>query len=399
MDRRENIKRLLAEYMELEQSAENKRRRAMWDYLPKGGRDQFRPVPKFDYSWKDGCIPITADIQNPTWSEMFGFSLEDYYTNAEVFLESHLKIMLYRFKNFADDTFLTKWIPIWGSCALEGSVFGMEYGFYHDKDPWLSHKPVIETSDDIKRFRDNPPDFKTVGIVPNFIKMYEECKEMLPDDYEVLFPHWCRSIFGVATYVRGYEDFLCDMLVDPDFANDLLRLITDVRRDYVEAMEKYTGEPRSLAFLYNDEINCPSISPQNYRDMVFPYEKEICDFHGGAHYWHSCGDVTMLVPEIAKLPNLKLFNRGAWTDVYEAGVAFKDKCPLEICMNPQKHILEGTKESMTALLNGMIEDCRRSDINGFYFKISALNRQSTTEHAVGQIKLWVETAKEVISKV
>lgn len=54
-----NIKVLLDEIRELEQSDENKQRKEKWQCIPKTARDlQWRGLPKTDYSWKTGEIPI-----------------------------------------------------------------------------------------------------------------------------------------------------------------------------------------------------------------------------------------------------------------------------------------------------------------------------------------------------
>ena len=84
MEKKETIKFLLDEFRKLEQSAENQRRRFMWKELAKSGRDQFRPTPHADYSWKQGKIPFTADLQNPTWAMIFDFKLEKYYQQFSV---------------------------------------------------------------------------------------------------------------------------------------------------------------------------------------------------------------------------------------------------------------------------------------------------------------------------
>ncbi len=72
-------------------------------------------------------MPLTVDIQNPTWAKIIGFDIQEYYFNPEVYVENYLKIMIYRFLNFQDDTFLTMDIPMWGTSILEGSFFNVEY--------------------------------------------------------------------------------------------------------------------------------------------------------------------------------------------------------------------------------------------------------------------------------
>ncbi len=130
-------------------------------------------------------------------------------------------------------------------------------------------------------------------------------------------------------------------------------------------------------------------------NRVFSYEQELCDFHKGLHYWHSCGNVSDLTNEIAKLHDLDLFNVGPWTSVLAAGNAFRDKAPLEICMNPQLDIIQGTRESMAKRLNDILEDCRESNVAGFGLKISALNASEKLDEVLSNIKLWIEIARIV----
>ena len=387
------LERLKEEYTRLVHSDENKRRRGMWKDVARSGRDQFRPTPKSDRSWKDGAVPITADIQNPTWAKIIGFPIEEYYFNADVFLENYLKIMIYRFNNFEDDTFLSMDIPMWGSAALEGALFGVKYYTFGDKDPWLDHTPVVNSIEDIERALQ--VDFYKSGFMPALIENYEKTRALAGDEFTVLFPEWIRSPFGVAVYLRGFEDLLMDMLVDEEFFHALMRFITDERKSWFRQLNEYLGEPLKKANMYNDEVSTPTLSAQLYRDKVFAYEQELCDFHGGLHYWHSCGEVSELTGEIAKLSDLDLFNVGPWTSVLQAGQAFRDKTPLEICMNPQKDILEGTEASMTERITNVIRDCREADVAGMGMKISALNAMDNFDSMLENIKLWTKVARRV----
>lgn len=396
---RERIKALMDEYRELEQSEENKRRRSMWKELAKSGRDQFRPTPLADRSWKHGKIPVTADIQNPTWAKIIGFDLRKFYFDAPTFVENYLRIMIFRFRNFNDDTFLNKWLPMWGTSVIEGAMFGLPYSLFEDNDPWLDNRSIINNEDDIKRVRDHMPAFKTSGIMPELINCYENCLELIDDDFEVLFPEWNRSIFGVATYIHQYEDLLVNMKLEPEYCYELFRMISDVRKEWYRGYAAYFGTTIPRGNLYNDEINCPTLSPELYRDLLLPFEQEQSRFHNGIYYWHSCGDVTPMLDEISKLQNLELMNCGPWTDVFSAGVSFRDKCPIEICMDPQRDILEGTPETMWKKISDTIAACLRSDICGFNFKLSAINMYRTLPYTIGQIQLFLEQANKVISSI
>lgn len=393
MNENKKIETLKEEYLKLVVSDENKRRRSMWKDVARSGRDQFRPTPKSDGSWKHGMVPITADIQNPTWAKILDFDIQKFYFDAAYYLEHYLRIMIFRFENFEDDTFLTIDIPMWGTCALEGSLFGVKYYTFGDKDPWLDHTPVIRSMEELKKAP--KVDFHTSGIMPTLLRTYEQMKELCGESLTPLFPEWIRSPFGVAVYVRGFEDLLVDMLVDEDFYHALMRYIVDARKRWFTDLGNYVGQSVVKANLYNDEVSCPTLSAQLYREKVFPYEQELCDFHGGLHYWHSCGNVSELAPEIAKLHSLDLFNVGPWTSPFEAGKAMKEKTPLEICMNPQKDILEGTEESMTKRITGVLHDCRAADVDGMGMKISALNAYDSLDSVLENIKLWTRVARRV----
>ena len=392
MKQSDTLKHLLDCFCTLECSAENKRRRSMWREVAPCGRDQFRPTPHFDSSWRTGKIPITADIQNPTWAKLIGFDLPKFYLDPSVFLENYLKIMMYRFEHFEDDTFLERRIPLWGTSGMEGSLFGMEVLYSQEVDPQLSATPLIADVEDLPAFTDTIPSFYEAGMMPALIRMYEGVQELLGDDFCVYFPQWNRSIFGIATYLRGYENFLVDTLAEPEAAAALLRHLTDCRKAWFCELAKYLGTSIEKGSLYNDEINCPTVSPSYYQEAILPLEQELSAFHGGIYYWHSCGDVSRLIPDIARIPGLELFNCGPWTSIADAANTFRGVCPIEICMNPQADILEGTPLTMQKKLTHILQTCASANIEGFGLKISALNMQVSMEHTLRQIQCWLTAA-------
>ena len=389
----DTFKRLKDEYLLLANSEENSRRRRMWQGLARSGRDQYRPTPKSDRSWKDGEIPITVDLQNPVWSLLFGFDMEKYYFDAQEYFENYLRIMIYRFKNFQDDTFLTMDIPMWGTCVMEGSLFNIPFHVFKDKDPWLDPEPILKDEEDLKRMPEI--DFRTSGAMPVLINMYEELCGLGGDEFDVLFPEWIRGPFGVGVYIRGYEDLLVDMLANEDFYHAYMRLIVDARKKWFSGLEKYLGRSAGKANMFNDEVSGQLISSAMYRDKVLPFEQDLCDFHGGLLYWHSCADVSSLTDEIAKLEDIELFNVGAWTSAYRAGISFRDKTPLEICMHPQIDIHEGTEQIMKERVRSILDECYRADVAGMGLKVSALNVQNSLEELLNRVNLWIKAAREV----
>ena len=392
----ENIERLIDKFLELEQSEKNRIRKTKWKRLPSSGRDQWRATPKLDKSWKDGEIPIVIDMQNSIWSRYLNFSLREFYTDPRVFLENYLRIMTERFQLFDDDVYLSKIINIWGGAAYEGSLFGMKCTLSDNADPWLDYTPLICCEDDIDRMP--MPEFEKSGMGVDMIRIYEGVKDILGDRFEVCFPEWLRGPFGIAVYLRGFDDFLTDLLAEPEFAQKMLRFATDSYHHWNAQLHRYLGRKPSPVNLYNDEVNCPTISPEVYRNIVQPYDREIGNRNGGLLYWHSCGDVTLLLDDIGALPNIEMMHVGPWTSVDKAAEIFGKKSSLEICVNPQKDIFDVDIDAMIRKINSIITTCRTRDVDGFYIRAGGLGIFGDLDTTLNKIKVWNDAAKHAITQ-
>lgn len=397
MNNTDRIKRLLDEYLALMQSEENQRRKRKWERLDRIGRDQIRIVPKMDGSWRSGNIPITVDFQPSFWAEYFQFSLKDFYLDAPTFVENFLKIRIERFRLIQDDTFLDDTIPMWGSTVFEGSWLGQGAHFFDRVDPWFDHAPTITSEKDFHRIED--ADFYKSGFMPQFIKTYEQSCGLAGSSLEVLFPMFERSTVALAMYLYGFENMLTELCADPDFCIALMESINDARKRWYTECEKYLGRKIERADLFNDEVNIPNLSPGIYRDLVLPFEIDLCNFHGGFHYWHSCGNTGPLMREISKIPIIGMIHCGPWTSPKMAGDAFGKRAPLEICMNPQKHLLEADPVQMRRHLTDLISEIRQTDIAGFTFRANTLARLNSAEETLGKAREWISAARGVADDV
>ena len=132
-----------------------------------------------------------------------------------------------------------------------------------------------------------------------------------------------------------------------------MRFITDARKQWWRDRSKYLGIPLEPANLYNDEVNCPTLSPAMFEEFVLPYEQELSEFHGGIGYWHSCGDTTKLVELIDRIPNLGMFHVGPVDrpapDRWRPSAT---GTPLEICLNPVADVQMASADQMRARLAG-----------------------------------------------
>ena len=84
----EEIKRLMEEFRTLEQSEENRRRKAKFSCIQHTSRDQWRGTPKFDDTARFGEVPVELDNNTNFWGAYLGYDVGDYYRKPEVFLKN-----------------------------------------------------------------------------------------------------------------------------------------------------------------------------------------------------------------------------------------------------------------------------------------------------------------------
>src|SRR5512138_1289554 len=108
-----NINRLLDEYGKLCDSAENKRRLALWETTDCGlrGETQWHGVPNYDAA-SGRAMPVTAECLEKMWEKVLGMDIRRFYTDPDYFLEFFLTYKMLKFRRFPDDTPLTRDIPV-----------------------------------------------------------------------------------------------------------------------------------------------------------------------------------------------------------------------------------------------------------------------------------------------
>ena len=144
---------------------------------------------------------------------------------------------------------------------------------------------------------------------------------MVGDRFKVIFVEWLRGPLGVSLYLRGYQDLLTDLAVDPEFAHGVLDRVNRAREDWFRARAQFLGEPVPAGSIFNDEVDSSVIGPRHYRDHVLPYEKALGEFHERISYWHSCGNTAPMDRDVAGMGCVDLL------DVSAGGPIWPRRCP------------------------------------------------------------------------
>ena len=114
------------------------------------------------------------------------------------------------------------------------------------------------------------------------------------------------GIWEVALWLRGFENFFCDMAENPDFAGALMDLICEVKMKYWQKALALVG-PNVLMVSEADDLasqNALLCSPAMYRRFIKPRHARLFAFIKQQAqvpvkiFYHSCGAVAPLLPDL-----------------------------------------------------------------------------------------------------
>ncbi|KLU63422.1 methylcobalamin:coenzyme M methyltransferase [Peptococcaceae bacterium CEB3] len=384
--RNDKLERLFDRMQEIVESPRNKANEQFWWPQP-WYRDHWRGIPRKPI---DGKVAFVVEPDNAFWHNVFGLDLRDYYSKAETHLEYQLRINDFKFEHFHDNTYYDGNLFIWFGVITELSFFEPPLIMFDNREGWLGEPPLIQTEEDIERLE--MPDFYRSGFMSLIHEYYNRMQELVNGRFPVMFPIWARSPYCMAVHLRGMQNLLMDMILNPKLVHKLMRFTTDARKHWMAERAKFLGRPISPGHLFNDEVDFPTLSPQLYEEFVLPYEKELSRFEGGIIYWHSCGNTTGFLELIKQTPNVGMFHIGPWTDVKKASEVL-GHLPLDVCIDPVKDMLESTPEQMKQKLRAIKDACLGTD---FAVRNDAIQVVKSVDEDLLKIKEWISAAKQVL---
>lgn len=114
------------------------------------------------------------------------------------------------------------------------------------------------------------------------------------------------GLFEMALRLRGFENFLCDMVSNPGFAEALLDRICELKMRYWARALELAGD-RVLMVSEADDLASQRgllLSPALYRKLLKPRHAQLFAFirkHAAADvriFYHCCGAVSPLIPDL-----------------------------------------------------------------------------------------------------
>jgi len=231
----------------------------VWDV--QHGRAEFtnrdRVVAAYKRSFADlvPVYPIVASFAGT----LDGLSIEEYCTNVP----KAIKAMLAYYERYQPDVVLA-----YNDLAKEAEAFGCRVKYSDYVVPSIDWHVLQEDKQKLATLA-MPDPYKTARL-PGFL---EQCEALVKAKPPTAIGAVAVGPWTIAMLLRNPETMLLDTFEDPQFIHDAMRVTTDFCKLWGDAIVK-TGIGLSFS---EPTASISLISPDNYREFVAPYHKELVE--------------------------------------------------------------------------------------------------------------------------
>ena len=105
-----------------------------------------------------------------------------------------------------------------------------------------------------------------------------------------------ESLFDRCWALRGMEQFMIDMMIEPELADFILAKMSDFFFSYTRMVLEAANGCVDAIGMYNDfgTQNGMMISPETYRELIKPHQQKLIEMaqsYGAKVFYHCCGSV------------------------------------------------------------------------------------------------------------
>ncbi len=164
----------------------------------------------------------------------------------------------------------------------------------------ISHHPLADAT--IADLRDYP--FPTGNDPGRFAGLRERALALRADTPYAVVGRISGVVYEICWYMRGLEQWFCDMLTDPAFCEALLDQTLRFWLDWFSLFLDEVGDVVDVIMIGDDLAgqNGPLFNPEFYRRVVKPRHKRLVQYirsRTNAKIWyHTCGSCKTYIPEL-----------------------------------------------------------------------------------------------------
>ena len=199
---------------------------------------------------------------------------------------------------------------------------------------------------------------------PVWEQLHEQADLARREDRYVLWGFW-NLFFERPWMLRGMENLMVDYYVEPDRIRQLHDAMATQYARYIDFAANRLGPD---GFWTSDDLGHqtgPMISPEIFHDLIYPYYCRVGEAvrSGGMHFWlHSCGDNTLLLPDLID-SGVDVFHPVQKHTMDEAAVAreFGGKLAFLAGIDVQHVLQEADADGVRAEVRALIDAFDRPD--------------------------------------
>ncbi|MBN1623222.1 MAG: uroporphyrinogen decarboxylase family protein [Clostridia bacterium] len=258
---------------------------------------------------------------------------------------------------------------------LEYEALGAKVFFPENEELPSISETMISTPGDIDKLR--VPDPEKDGRMPMFLNAVQRVNEKVGN--EVIVNGTVVGPFTLAAIMRGFENFVMDLVMEPDFAYKLMEFANKVSLAFAESFIK-----RGVGLSINESwIAPPLLSPAFYAENVVGYEKELIQSIKKLGQKNvaliSGGNTTEIVDDMITTGTSLLLADSECDRHYYKKVCAKNNILMRASI-ASKIVEDGNEVKMREAADEVIKDCR--DYSGFIFGCGIVSYDTKPENVV-----------------
>ncbi|MFH1708782.1 MAG: hypothetical protein ABIF71_12820 [Planctomycetota bacterium] len=370
------------------------------------------PVPK---------IPVSVyyeGIPGKQWEAMFGPDYLKCTAGLARSIEYDLRRRIWMAENVPDDHIVWPTVVV-AAPKREQRGWGVELGWKHADSDLGANAYDPPFKDGVELHRLTKP--VITWDEEELQRQLEHARHFTGGKLTVFpnFRHVSHAPFDYAVQMRGMENLLMDVALQPGTVHALMEFITSWIENVDRERERagrlsvfpspggwqeygfrihcawltpdFTGRKPALRdeWVYLTDQTSAGLGPDQYAEFIQPYHARLAaPYTNTTIYYHGCECLDLKGPVIKKNPNLRRFHVSPWSSVAKAVETFRGSVVMEVHDHPGNTFLKSDAE-MQASLRKLVDaaaghpmDLNISDIHTFDGKPQNLVRWARAAQAV-----------------
>ena len=229
----------------------------------------------------------------------------------------------------------------------ETQGFGAQIQFVRDGVPKCQEPPLAQTKDLTALLSPNPLTSARMLDRINAVRAYHA---RFGGRASIL--GWIEGPAAEAADLRGVANFFVDLLDDRPFAGELMDRCVDVGLEFAKAQIEAGAETIGIG-----DAAASQVSPRVYRQLIWPREQRLIagiKALGAYVRLHICGNITHLLPDIAKLP-IDLLDIDHLVEMAAARQIIGPNIALAGNIDPVNGVLHGTPDTIRRTMQAIYQ--------------------------------------------